>query len=192
MRTRRANWFPRKKVAGHVATRNPKQKCPRSRGRKASGRQHRDALRPLQVTWMKPNLVPEISCVVLVYAWDGCFWTLQHRFVLWRRTAALTRMQLGSWTSPVTGRRGVILLALLCKPYILTYMKDAGTQLQLSAPAMLLLFCGTHHVSQHTANSSASCCTVRSAYTTYARESDRLNSSAPCATVFNHSGKTWI
>ena len=40
----------------------------------------------------------------------------------------------------------------------------------------MLLFCGTHHVSRYIANSSASRCTVRSAYTTYARKSDRLNS----------------
>ena len=44
----------------------------------------------------------------------------------------------------------------------------------------MLFFCGTHHLSQYIANSSASCCTVRSACTTYTRESDRFNSSAPC------------
>ena len=54
----------------------------------------------------------------------------------------------------------------------------------------MLLFCGTHHVSQYIANSSTSCSTVRSVCTTYTRKSDRLNSSAPCVIVKrngNHS-----
>ena len=131
----------------------------------------------------------------------------------------------------LAGRRGVISLALFCKPYILTYIKDARIHegnrktitshrrrvrtfasvraictvrywwrkwrhtwkpeavvykrlprmhphkkhFRLRAPAMSL-FCGTQHI----ANSSASCRTVRSACTTYAREGDWLNSSAPC------------
>ena len=40
----------------------------------------------------------------------------------------------------------------------------------------MLFFCGTYHVSQYIANSPTSCCTVRSACTTYTRESDQLNS----------------
>ena len=105
-----------------------------------------------------------------------------------------------------TGRRGVISHALLCKPYILTYMNDAPIRegyrktitshrrraSSFRAPTMLL-FCGTHHVSQYIANSSASSCTVRSAY---ARESDWLNSSAPCAcgrhvALVNWVSRTW-
>ena len=69
-------------------------------------------------------------------------------------------------------------LALLWQPYILTYMKDARLQERYRRTR-------TSHrrrarASQDIANSSAICCTVRSACTTYARKSDRLNSSAPC------------
>ena len=56
----------------------------------------------------------------------------------------------------------------------------------------MLLFCGTHHVSQYIANSSAICCTVRSACTIYARKSDRLNSSAPCAHCETDAFQTMI
>ena len=127
-----------------------------------------------------------------------------------RRVTKAVKVCCDSWSTRInqredtalsTGRRlGV--LAVLCKLNILTYMRDARihegyrrtitsrrrrprtyvhkTHISFRAPAMLL-FCGTHHVSQYIANSSASCFTVRSACTTYTRESDRLNSSAPCA-----------
>ena len=57
-------------------------------------------------------------------------------------------------------------------------MKDAP-HFSFRAPA-ISLFCVAHHVNQHIANSSASCCTVRLAHTTCTRKSDWLNSSAPC------------
>ena len=63
--------------------------------------------------------------------------------------------------------------ALLCKPYILTYMKDARIHeryrrtITSHRRRAAMVFCGTHRVSQHIANSSASCCTVWSGYTTY-------------------------
>ena len=67
------------------------------------------------------------------------------------------------------------LLRLLCYVNILALherrtntlkIPQNNTHLSFRAPVMLL-FCGTHHVSQHIANSSASCCWVRSACTTY-------------------------
>ena len=80
-----------------------------------------------------------------------------------KQTYDVTSIWAISWNSWLncpwlTGCRGVISLALLCKLYILTYMKDARIQerrrartyvhLHFSFRTPAMLFCGTHHVSQ--------------------------------------------